>query len=308
MADLRGVVPVIPAPFDNDGELDLSAIGPMVEFAIVGGMGAACLPAYGSEFYKMTDDERVAMVAEAVKVADGRLEIVAQANHPGTIHAARIARRMQDAGAHHIALALPRLFALSEDDLIRHSAAVADAVDIPLLIQDFNPGGATVGADFCVKLHERCPNFQHIKLEETMMGTKMEQIHAQTNGAVRMLDGWFGLYMMELVPRGCVGAMPDLAISDALQKVYLGLAGGRKEEVFQLFAELSPFISFALQSMEFYHHPEKRLLVERGVLKSAHVRDATLRLDESAQEYLEFLLEQLWGTLERHGLKRYPLS
>ncbi len=308
MAELRGVVPVIPAPFDEHGELDLEAVGPLVEFAIAGGVGAACLPAYGSEFYKLTDDERVDLVAAAVAAADGRLDIIGQANHPGAGVAAELAQRMQAAGAARIGLALPRIFALGEDDLLRYSIRVAEAIDLPLLIQDFNPGGPTVGPSYCVKLHERCPNFQHIKLEEAMMGTKMEAIHQATSGQVQVLEGWGGLYMMELVPRGCVGIMPDLGLCDALQRIFGQLASGQGQEAFALFAELTPYLNFSLQSMELYHHAEKRLLVGRGALRCATVRDATVYPDASGEAYLGFLLQRLWETLSRHGLPRRPLG
>ena len=92
-----------------------------------------------------------------------------------------IAKQNEANGADLIALALPRLFPVSEDDLIRYAATVCDAVKIPVMLQDFNPGGQTVGADFCAKLHQRCPNFRFIKLEEPRMAAKMEAIHTQTN-------------------------------------------------------------------------------------------------------------------------------
>ena len=308
MADLKGVVPVIPAPFDEAGELDLDAVGPLVEFAVAGGVGAACLPAYGSEFYKLTDDERVDLVSAAVDAAAGRIDIIGQANHPGANIAAQIAQRMQAAGADHIGLALPRIFALREEDLLRYSSTVCDAVDIPILIQDFNPGGATVGASYCVQLKERCPNFEHIKLEEAMMGTKMESIHQATDLTVKVLEGWGGLYMLELVPRGCVGIMPDLGLCDALQRIFEDLVGKRGKEAFALFAELTPYLNFSLQSMELYHHAEKRLLLGRGALRCGMVRDATVYPDASSEAYLEFLLERMWETLERFGFARRPLA
>ncbi len=308
MKTIEGVVPVMLAPFTEDESLDLSAIGRMVEFAIACGARQTCLPAYGSEFYKLSEDERVQFVATAVKASAGRLMIMGQANHGSAKIAAELARKMEAAGADFISLALPRLFPIGEDDLVRYAARVADAISIPLMIQDFNPGGATVEASFCIKLHERCPNFRYIKLEEPRMASKMVAIHQGTNHGVGVLEGWGGLYMPELVPHGCVGSIPGYVLADVLCRVYQELKYGDRATGWRLFSEVTPFINFTLENFELYHHCEKQLLVERGVLTNAVVRDFTTYLDPVGQDYLNFLAERLWETLDRWGLKKRPLD
>ncbi len=308
MKTLSGVVPVMPAPFKEDGALDLEAVPNLIEFAVRAGVKQVCLPAYGSEFYKLTDDERVHLVTAAVKAAAGRINIVAQSNHGSAQVAAGLAQRMEAVGADFIGLALPRLFPVSDDDLVRYAATVCDAVRLPVMLQDFNPGGATCGPEFCVKLHERCGNFRYIKLEEPRMAPKMEAIHEQTHHEVGVLEGWGGLYMMELVPRGCHGSIPGFVLADPLQRVYEQIVAGQMNEAFSLFCEVVPFITFSLENFELYHHAEKRLLVRRGVLKSAHVRDNTTYPDPSFEQYLDFLADRLWDTLARHGFAKNPLA
>ena len=64
--DIHGIVPVIPTPFDDREEVDFEALARLVGFAADAGVTAACLPAYGSEFYKLSEEERTAVVREAV--------------------------------------------------------------------------------------------------------------------------------------------------------------------------------------------------------------------------------------------------
>ena len=52
---VSGVVPVIPIPFHDDERIDEDALRRLVEFAAAAGIGAVCLPAYGSEFYKLSE-------------------------------------------------------------------------------------------------------------------------------------------------------------------------------------------------------------------------------------------------------------
>ncbi|MBI2300807.1 MAG: dihydrodipicolinate synthase family protein, partial [Armatimonadetes bacterium] len=238
----------------------------------------------------------------AARSAAGRLPVVAMANHPGLPLAVELAKRMAAAGADIIGLNLPRAFGVREDDLFRYAVAVAEATDLPFLVQDWNPGGGTVGPDFCVRLRERCPNFGWIKLEEPRMGPKMTAIHRATNQEVGVLEGWGGLFMPELMPHGCVGSMPGLAVCDVLVKVWDHLAAGDLYGAFGPFSEVMPYIYFSLENFEVYHHLEKRILVARGALAEAHVRDLTTHPDEYDTSYFEFLLAKLRETIERYGL------
>jgi 2-keto-3-deoxy-L-arabinonate dehydratase len=71
---LTGVVPIIPTPFTANEEIDKLALKNLVEFAISKDIKAACLPAYASEFYKLTDDEKLQVVSIAVKQSAGRMQ------------------------------------------------------------------------------------------------------------------------------------------------------------------------------------------------------------------------------------------
>ena len=56
---LVGSVPIMPIPFDAEEAIDEEALRRLVEFAVEKKFSAICLPAYGSEFYKLTEDERI---------------------------------------------------------------------------------------------------------------------------------------------------------------------------------------------------------------------------------------------------------
>src|SRR5437588_2220509 len=139
-----GAVPVIPIPFTNQEQIDEDALRAFIEHATGVGLRALCLPAYGSEFYKLSDRERARVVKIAVEQAHHRILVIAQSNHGSAHVAADIARENADQGADMISVAIPRQFAFPEPDLLRYLSAILEAVDLPFLVQDFNPGGPTV--------------------------------------------------------------------------------------------------------------------------------------------------------------------
>ena len=55
---IDGVVPIVPTPFFQDGSPDWNSLKNLLDFAVQAGVSAVCLPAYASEFYKLTDSER----------------------------------------------------------------------------------------------------------------------------------------------------------------------------------------------------------------------------------------------------------
>lgn len=290
-ASLAGVVPIVPTPFTADEEIDLPALEGLIEFAVGCKLSAVCLPAFASEFYKLCDAERETVVGTAIRAAAGRLPVVAQANHPSAVVAARVARRYEELGASFISFALPRVFGLPEQDLLSYAQTICRAVGLPVLVQDFNPGGPTVGMDFARRLADACPNFRYLKLEEPLMGAKIRQIIEGSEGRVGVLEGWGGMYMLDLLPAGICGLMPGLGVADLLAHVWQLAHAGQTTPAEQIFYQVLPQIVYSLQHSEVFNWVEKRLLVARGVLPphAAHVRRATYTPDDTVLVHADAL-------------------
>jgi 4-hydroxy-tetrahydrodipicolinate synthase len=194
------------------------------------------------------------------------------------------------AGADVISLAVPRIFGLPESSLQEYlTGFLASVPNTPVLIQDFNPGGASISASFIKTLMDKNPNFRYLKLEEPLCAPKFEDIIRVTEGKVGLFEGWGGLYMLELVPLGIAGVMPGLAVADILQKVFTLRREGQNDRAFELFERVMPQIFFSLQNMELFHYAEKELLIARGVLTNSIARKAAYIPDPSSVRYIKEL-------------------
>ena len=286
-AEIDGVVPVIPVPFREDESIDYDALAACVRFAADCGVPAVCLPAYGSEFYKLSESERGTVVETAVHASGGRLAVIGQSSHPGLVHTVEIARANEARGVDMISFALPRLFSLPEADLLAYAEKVCSSVKLPVLIQDFNPGGPTIGPEFCRQLVDTCANFCYTKLEEPLMADKVLAIRDATADRVGVLEGWGALYMMELIPLGIRGTMPGLGMADLLQEVWRLAKAESEDDGWTLYEKLLPQIVFSLQNFELFAWLEKDLLARRGVIPadSARVRSVTYTPDEHTWQH-----------------------
>ena len=305
---IRGIVSVLATPFDADENIAHEDVARQVEAAVAFGIGGVCLPAYASEFYKMSDPERTDVVRTAVGAAAGRIPVLAQSNHPSVRQAAAIARRNAEAGADVISFAIPRIFPVTEADLLAYCRSICESVDLPVLIQDFNPGGPTVGPGFCRDLNLACGNFRYIKLEEPMLGPKLRAIREATQDRVAVLEGWGGMYMPELFEYGLAGAMPGLGHADVLKRVWDLGTGGDAEGALDVFDRVLAQIMFSLENMEFYLTVEKRLLAARGIIRETAVRGLTLTPDPDALAYADRLNDRVLRLVEALGLPRCPVA
>ncbi len=288
--ELSGVVPIIPTPFTQDEEIDEVALRKLIEFAVSCKVEAVCLPAYASEFYKLTDEEKVRVVKIAVEQSAGRLQIVAQSNHHSVKVAIDIARKNIASGANVIALAVPRIFNLPEDSIKEYLEVFMNSIPShPVLVQDFSPGGSSISVQLIKELMNDNPNFKYLKLEEPLCAPKFESIIKATGGNVKLLEGWGGLYMLELIPVGIVGVMPGLGVCDILQKVFTLRKRGENKKAFDLFEKVMPQIFFSLQNMELFHYVEKELLMARGVLQNSIARRAAYKPGQSTIDYIKEL-------------------
>ena len=304
MADfeIKGIVPIIPTVFNDDGCVDLKGTEALLEFAGNAGVCAVCLPAYASEFYKLREAERAELVFAAIRILDGRLPVVAQVNHGSSEAVASWAREFQHAGASAISVAVPRLFGLPERDLLRYFDHILEAIDVPLVIQDFHPGGATVSVEFVKKLHRTHHHFRYLKLEEPLMAERVQTLVSETEGEVGVIDGWGGTFMLELIDAGICGVMPGLGVSDLLQLVWNRARAGEKDAAYEIFQGVLPQITYSLQSLEFFHHAEKALLRSRGVALGTIVRDATMIPHPIDRSHIDFLNRKVINLACLHGL------
>jgi 4-hydroxy-tetrahydrodipicolinate synthase len=305
---VNGVVPIVPTPFNRDEQVDWQSLRSLADFACAAGACAVCLPAYASEFYKLSENERLQAVARVVEHSAGRIPVFAQVNFASARQAVEAAREAQNSGASAIAVAVPRIFGFPESDLFRYFDRILCSIDVPLLIQDFNPSGPTLSPRFVADLHRAHPHFRWIKLEEPMMSAKVVAIGEATEGTVGVLEGWGGMYMLDLIPAGICGVMPGLAVADLLALTFERAKRGDDLGAFEVFQGVLPQIVFSLQHMELFHHCEKKLLECRGILGGSVVRELSIAADRHLAGRIAFLNDSILRLLDRLELPHNPVT
>ena len=140
--DLRGIIPAIVTPMLPDGSFDRASMNRYVEWLVAQKPIALAVNVDTGEGPHLSFDER-RTVLEAVKEAvNGRCMIVAGVGGPATAMAIANAKQARDAGADALLVfPIPAYLGqpLNPEVPYQYHAAIADAVDIPLILFQLQP-------------------------------------------------------------------------------------------------------------------------------------------------------------------------
>lgn len=130
----RGVAASTVTPFAADGSVDLSRIGPHVEWIIADGAHALSPLGSSGEFAALADEQRKAVLERVVEVNAGRLPVVAGTSHCTTAGAVALARHAEAAGADAMLVVPPYYMAPTPAQVMVHYRRIAEAVSIPTVL------------------------------------------------------------------------------------------------------------------------------------------------------------------------------
>ncbi len=287
---LRGVVPVMVVPFEQDERIAEAPLRKEVDFAIESGAVGVCAPGFASEFYKLTDEERRLVIALVVDQTKKRVPVFAGTGCGSVRATIELSQFAESAGADGIMVAAPKWCSLGVREQMGFFEAVCHNVTIPVMLQDADFIGAGLPADVIIDLAERCPNLKFAKLENILAGTKCAEVVRLSGGEVQVLYGMAGIALMDGLAHGASGVMPGPALSDAFALMFALYDFGRLTHARDVFYSVLPYISFAIQHLELAIFMDKNALVRRGVFVTARMREPSFLLDAEYQAQMDELI------------------
>ncbi|GAB1378776.1 4-hydroxy-tetrahydrodipicolinate synthase [Pararhodobacter aggregans] len=139
---IRGSLPALVTPFRN-GAVDYEALESLVEWQIAEGSHGLVPVGTTGESPTLTHDEHEEVVAFVVKVAKGRVPVVAGAGSNNTAEAIRLLKHAEKVGADAALVVTPYYNRPTQAGLIAHFTALAQASALPIIIYNI-PGRSVV--------------------------------------------------------------------------------------------------------------------------------------------------------------------
>jgi len=158
-----GAYTALATPF-KDGALDEARYRGFIEWQIEQGINGLVPCGTTGEAATLSHDEHEQVIHICVEQAKGRVSVLAGAGSNNTAEAIRLTRFAKDAGADGALLITPYYNKPTQEGLYRHFAAIANAVDFPLVLYNV-PGrtGCNLLPPTLGRLARECPNIVGVK-------------------------------------------------------------------------------------------------------------------------------------------------
>jgi 4-hydroxy-tetrahydrodipicolinate synthase len=283
---LRGIIPIVYTPFDATGAIDEADVRRLVNYLLAAGAHGLAAVGGASECHKLTTEERSRLAAVVIDEARQRVPVIVGVSAATTDAAVTLARQAQALGAAAI-FATPPTEGLADLSLLRrHFGALAQATDLPLILQDAQ---ITVAPGDIATLAAELPTLQYVKEEAADSGHRITALRRLAGDRLGILSG--GSYLLDDLARGAQGAIPgSVGVAD-LARAYTCFQGG--DEVAAR-ASFNHFLPLSFWRRQFPLLGAKEVLRRQGIFKVAALREpGGQALDEHDHQELSALLQAM---------------
>jgi 4-hydroxy-tetrahydrodipicolinate synthase len=187
MPNFHGVFPYLVSPVDASGQIRGDVLGRLCDDLIKSGVHGLTPLGSTGEFAYLNNARRAAVVKATIEASKGRVPVVAGVASTSTLDAVAQARAYQKLGADGILAILEAYFPLGEAQVESYFRAIADAVDIPVVIYT-NPQfqRSDLSLD-CIARLSAHPRIQYIKDASTNTG-RLLSIMNRCGDAIRVFS------------------------------------------------------------------------------------------------------------------------
>ena len=298
--DLRGIIPAIVTPMTSDGAIDLPALKRYVQWLANQGPVALAVNVDTGEGPHLTADEKRQTLETVAEAVAGRCKVVGGVAGPSTAQGVANARAAQAAEADALLVfPIPAFLGvpLNPEVPYRYHAAIAGAVDLPLILFQLQPalGGVLFTTEILHKLIT-IPSVIAIK-EASFDAIRFLQVKAALESASRKITFLTGNdnFICESFILGAEGALLGFSTLGTREQVMM-LEAVRKGDITKardLGSCLQPLsdVIFAPPVTD-YRARTKEALKILGILDNTTVRPPLLSIDDKEREVIRRALHE----------------
>ena len=243
----RGIFPIVPTPFNEDGSLDLDGQRRVIDCMIDQGIDGLCILANYSEQFLLSDSERELLQTVCLEHTNGKTPVIATCSHFSTQIAVERCQNAEKQGASMVMMMAPyhgALLKASEEGVYQHFEALANAIDIPIMIQDAPLSGVTLPVSLLARIAKDFTNVSYFKIETP--GTA-EKLKALLGAAKDYIDGPFdgeeGITLLADLEAGATGTMTSALACEQIRPIVFDYLNGYRDKAEDQYQRLLPLIN-----------------------------------------------------------------
>lgn len=294
MKPYRGIWPVVPTVFHEDGTLDLEGQRRALDCMIDQGIDGACILANYSEQFLLSDDERESLTRTCLEHVAGRIPIIVTVSHYATDIVLARARLARELGADMLMLMPPyhgaTLKGTAEQTV--EQFARAGEIGLPIMVQDAPLSGVDLPVPLLVRMAREIGMVKLFKIECAGAAEKLRALLAAGGEAIEgPFDGEEGITLLADLDAGASGSMTSALIPDLIAPVIAAHLDGDRAAAVAGYHRVLPVINHENRQCGF--RAAKAAMAAGGVIASDFCRHPVPPLPESARGHLLDLIRPL---------------
>jgi len=294
-ADFSGPFVVLMTPLDERGVQEENDLRRMLDYYLGAGVKGFTVLAESSERDRLSSSEKEANVRIILEKAKNKLPIIVGTGRESTQLTIEESRSAEAQGASALMVAPPKNPKLRDQAIFDFFAAVGDSVHVPLVIQDFpQTDRPYLSPDLIARIHREVRNAKYLKLEDAPTPIKFERIKALAGETLKVFGALYGRDSFWELDQGAVGIMTATATPEYLVAMLDAYKKGDRSRALDIYLYTMPLVYFL---GDVGLPVRKQILVERGVIKTARMKQPAIELTALARKQLAETLS--W--VERHA-------
>ena len=286
---LAGVIPILATPFHDDESPDHESLARLIAFMGELGVTGVTLLGVLGESNRLTDAERSALIATAVKAA-GRMPVIAGCSHTGTSATIALAEEAGRLGAAAVMIAPSKQPVPNDEQVFNYYARIGEKSTVPIVLQD-HPASTEVhmSAPLVLRIVKEVSSVVCVKAEAVPSPGKIATLKAglPAERNIPVLTGLGALYGFFDLERGSDGFNTGFAFPEVLLALVECAQAGDFDGVYSIYRRYLPLMVFEQQPGLAVR---KEILRRRGLISCGRVRAPGGNIDAGTASQLENLL------------------
>lgn len=234
MVEIKGIIAAMQTPMFEDESINEAEMRNQINRQIKAGCDAIFCLGTNGEFYIMSFEEKVRVMEIFVDEARGRVPVYAGTGCISTEETIRLSQKAQEIGVDVLSVITPYFAAINQDELYAHYKAVAEAVDLPIVMYNIPARTGAALAPATVGKLADIENIVGVKDSSGNFNNILQYIDATKGKEFSVLSGNDALILYTLMAGGKGGItaianiLPDVMVS-IYRKYMEGDVEGAKE-------------------------------------------------------------------------------
>lgn len=289
--DAGEVITAMVTPFNNKREVDYEKVENLVAHLIESGSDAVLVDGTTGETPTLSFEEELEILSSAKRASAGKAKIIMGAGSNSTETAVMIAKKAEKEGADAILSVVPYYNKPSQAGMIAHFSAVAEAVELPIILYNIpSRTGVNMSVDTVKTLARKYQNIVALKQSYADMDTITElKMSCPNDFAIYSGDDSLTLPMLSLGAQGVISVASHL-FGKEIKSMIRNFKTGDVATAKNMHQKLYPI--FKKLFMAPNPVPVKAALAYKGIIDE-YVRNPLVELTKAEKTELYFTLDSI---------------